>query len=116
MSYRFLPVVRRGLAGRIADPDPLTTNLPARARFPVRVTLSTGDSAAVDLRLFGPGDVIGVDPRTIIRTEPVRFARNFQPDQFAAIEFDPPDFPWMFSPAAPGASDRLRPWLVLVVV
>ena len=109
-------MVRRGLAGRIADADPLTSNLPARARFPVRVTLSTGDSAAVDLRLFGPGDVIGVDPRTIIRTEPVRFARNFQPDQFAAIEFDPPDFPWMFTPAAPGASDRLRPWLVLVVV
>ena len=116
MSYRFLPWVRRGLAGRISDPDPITADPPTHARFPVRVTLSTGETPGVDLRLFGPGDVIGVDPRVITRTEPVRFARNFPPDQFAAVEFDPPDFPWMFTPAAPGAQNRLRPWLVLVVV
>ena len=45
-----------------------------------------------------------------------RGTTNFAPNQFAAIEFDPPDFPWMFTPARPGANDRLRPWLVLVVV
>ncbi|HEX6312895.1 MAG TPA: hypothetical protein VF152_14875, partial [Acidimicrobiia bacterium] len=116
MSYRFLPWVRRGLAAGIGTPDPLTAAMPAHARFPVRLSLSTGDTAAVDLRLSGPGDVIGVDPRVVVRTEPVRFARNFPPDQFAAVEFDPPDFPWMFTPAAPGAQERLRPWLVLVVV
>jgi hypothetical protein len=116
VSYRFLPWVRRGLAGRVSDPDPLTADPPTHARFPVRVSLSTGETPGVDLRLFGPGDVIGVDPRVITRTEPVRFARNFPPDQFAAVEFDPPDFPWMFTPAAPGAQNRLRPWLVLIVV
>lgn len=116
MSYRFLPWTRRGLATRIADPDPVTGNLPARARFPVRVTVSTGDVAQLALRMIGPGDVIGIDPRAIVRTEPLRFARNFPPDQLAAIEFDPPDFPWLLTPAAPGAGDRLRPWLVLIVV
>ena len=116
MSYRFLPWVRRGLATRLTDPDPLTSDLPARARLPVRVTMSTGDIADVTLRMFGPGDVIGVDPRTIVRVEPARFARNFPPDQMAAIEFDPPDFPWLFTPAAPGAGDQLRPWIVLVVI
>jgi hypothetical protein len=116
MSYRFLPWVRRGLATRITDPDPLTSDPPVRARLPVRVTVSTGDFADVTLRMFGPGDVIGIDPRTIVRTEPVRFARNFPADQMAAIEFDPPDFPWLFTPAAPGAGDRLRPWLALIVV
>ena len=66
----------------------------------MRVTLESGQTAGVDLRLYGPGDVIGVDPRGIVRTEPPRFARNVAPDQFAAIEFDAPDFPWMFTPAA----------------
>lgn len=116
MSYRFLPFVRRGLADRIPDSDPLVGTISSRARFPVRVTVSTGDTADVDLRLHGPGDVIGVDPRVIVRTEPPRLARNVAPDQFAAIEFDAPDFPWMFTPAAAGADDRLRPWLALVVV
>ena len=32
------------------------------------------------------------------------------------IEFDPPDFPWLFTPARAPADDRLRPWCVLVVV
>ena len=70
----------------------------------------------MDLRLYGPGDVIGVDPRGIVRTEPPRFARDVDPDEFAAIEFDAPDFPWMFTPARTGTNDRLRPWLALVVV
>ncbi len=116
MTYRFLPWVRRGLAARVTDADPLTAELPARARFHVSVAVSTGDSGGVDLRLYGPGDVIGVDPRVIVRTTPKRFARDVPPDHFAAIEFDPPDFPWMFTPAAGGVQDRLRPWLVLIVV
>ena len=116
MSYRFLPHVRRGLADRIPDADGLGTSIASRARFPVTVTLQGGRTAGVDLRLFGPGDVIGVDPRGIVRTEPPRFARDVDPDEFAAIEFDAPDFPWMFTPAKTGSNDRLRPWLALVVV
>ena len=116
MSYRFLPHVRRGLADRIPDADGLASTIPSRARFPVTVTLESGQTAGVDLRLYGPGDVIGVDPRGIVRTEPPRFARDVDPDEFAAIEFDAPDFPWMFTPARTGTNDRLRPWLVLVVV
>lgn len=116
MSYRFLPYVRRGLADRIPDADGLGDTIATRARFKVTVTLQGGRTAGVDLRIHGPGDVIGVDPRGIVRTEPPRFAREVDPDQFAAIEFDAPDFPWMFTPARPGTGDRLRPWLVLVVV
>ncbi|HYI55871.1 MAG TPA: hypothetical protein VEX57_18035 [Microlunatus sp.] len=116
MSYRFLPHVRRGLADRIPEADGLGSTIPSRARFPVTVTLESGQTAGVDLRLYGPGDVIGVDPRGIVRTEPPRFARDVDPDEFAAIEFDAPDFPWMFTPARTGTNDRLRPWLALVVV
>jgi hypothetical protein len=116
MSYRFLPWARRGLATRLTTPDPLTADPPARASIGVRLTVSTGDPANMTLRLYGPGDVIGVDPRGIVRTEPIRYSANFPPDQLVAIEFDAPDFPWLFTPAAAGAGDRLRPWLVLIVV
>ena len=32
------------------------------------------------------------------------------------IEFDPPDFPWMFTPAKARRERGLRPWCVLIVV
>ena len=32
------------------------------------------------------------------------------------VEFDRPDFPWLFTPAVPDADKRLRPWVCLVVV
>ena len=115
MSYRFLPWVRSGLASEISAPDQLGETISARATFPVRLQLTGGD-AATSLRLYGPGDVVGIDTRSILRTEPRRGTDNFAPNQFAAIEFDPPDFPWMFTPARASSSDRLRPWLVLVVV
>ncbi|WP_371599925.1 hypothetical protein [Streptomyces sp. NBC_00564] len=115
MTYRFLPFVRRGLAARLATPDQLTGNIPARAKFAVRLALNHGGSAQVDVRVHGPGDVIGVDPRVIVRTDPVRLSRDFPPNQLALLEFDAPDLPWMFTPAA-AAGDRIRPWLVLVVV
>jgi hypothetical protein len=115
MSYRFLPWVRSGLASEITAPDQLGETIQAHATFPVRLKL-TGGEAATNLELYGPGDVVGVDTRSIVRIEPRRGANDFAPNQFAAIDFDPPDFPWMFTPARAGTSDRLRPWLVLVVV
>lgn len=116
MTYRFLPYVRRGLAARLPTPDPLTGDLPARARFPVRLALNQGGTAEVDVRVHGPGDVIGLDPRVVVRTDPVRLSRDFPPNQLALVELDAPDLPWMFTPAAAAVGDRLRPWLVLVVV
>jgi hypothetical protein len=115
VSYRFLPWVRRGLASEISETDQLGGTIPARATFPVRLRVTGGDASA-NLRLYGPGEVVGIDTRCILRTEPRRGTANFAPNQFVAVEFDPPDFPWMFTPARAGASDRLRPWLVLVVV
>ena len=44
------------------------------------------------------------------------YSADFEPNYLACIEFDPPDFPWLFTPAAAGQKGRLRPWLVLIVV
>ena len=43
-------------------------------------------------------------------------ASDFEPNYFPAIEFDRPDFPWLFTPAKADDTGRLRPWLCLVVV
>jgi hypothetical protein len=114
MTYRYLPWTRRGLVTQVSAVDSLGDDLPVRAEFPVGVRVNQGTPINTTLRLYGPGDVIGVDPRVIIRTEPKRFVDDFQPNYLAAIEFDPSDFCWMFTPAAANADERLRPWLVLV--
>ena len=57
------------------------------------------------VRLYGPGDVTGIDPQQVVRTEPRHLATDFEPNYFPAIEFDRPDFPWLFTPAK--ADDRL---------
>lgn len=111
--YRFLPWARRGLAQGVANPD-TGAPLPARASIQVDLDVAAGTtSARVDL--YGPGEVTGIDRRMILRTDPAPAATDFEPNYLAMIEFDPPDFPWMFTPAA-AAGGRLRPWCVLIVV
>ena len=114
-TYRFLPWARRGLADRISGGD-TGGPLPARATVDVGVTLAPLPAAHFTLSVNGPGDVIGVDPRIIVRTDPRAASTDVEPNYFAQVEFDAPDFPWLFTPAKSGNDNRLRPWLVLVVV
>lgn len=116
VQYRFLPWARRGLAAEITPPKAGEPPLPGRATIRVGVTVTNAGSSGVDLSLYGPGDVLGVDPRLIVRCSPRQGATNVEPNYFAAIEFDPPDLPWMFTPARPDANQQLLPWLVLIVV
>ncbi|EHR72231.1 hypothetical protein BurJ1DRAFT_3423 [Burkholderiales bacterium JOSHI_001] len=115
-SVLFLPWVRQGLAARVTNPDPLKTPLPAPAPLGVTLGVNGVDAAPVNVRLFGPADVIGIDPRQVVRTEPPAGTNDYEANDLAAIEFDNPDLPWLFTPAGADAQGRLRPWLVLVVV
>jgi hypothetical protein len=115
-SVVFLPWVRQGLAARIATPDPLTSPLPAQAPLGVTLAVNGVDAPPVGVQLFGPADVIGIDPRQVVRTEPPTGTNDYESNDLAAIEFDNPDLPWLFTPAAAGEQGKLRPWLVLVVV
>ncbi|GGU12242.1 hypothetical protein [Streptomyces lateritius] len=121
-AYTFLPWLRSGIATRITT-DPVGTS---RATVPVKLRV-TGE--AVDggtqvtrdvertVQIYGPGDVIGVAPRAISRTEPRPWVTNVEPNYLAHIEFYDEDFPWRYSPAAPDATTRrLRPWLALIVL
>jgi hypothetical protein len=74
-----------------------------------------------NIRLLGPGDVVGVDPAQILRRFPAPDSGGLTNDvtNMAYIEFAATDLPWRFSPVTaigdpPNA--RLRPWLALIVV
>jgi hypothetical protein len=114
--YQFLPWTRRGLASRVPVADSPTAALAPRANVSVGITLTSIAEQTVNLALYGPGDVVGVDPRMIVRTDPRPLAADVEPNYMPLVEFDPPDFPWMFTPAKADATDKLRPWCVLIVV
>ena len=118
VSYQFLPWVRRGLAAALSAPDDMSA-LPSRAIANIGVQLAAPwqaeSFAPIQVRLHGPGDVIGIDTGLVVRTDPKPNSHNFEPNYLALIDFDPPDFPWILTPAKNNDMDRLRPWLVLLV-
>src|SRR5512142_893880 len=112
----FLPWLRQGLAARFVTPDPLRTPLPAAATLSARIDINGAEGATVPLAVAGAGDVVAIDARQVVRMEPPPGTADYEPNDFAAIEFDNPDLPWLFTPAGADGQGRLRPWLVLVVV
>ena len=115
-TYRFLSFVRNGFAGAITQPDTFGPGQAALASAPVGVTVSGfAEPVTRPALVRGPGDVIGIEARQVVRTDPVDGAVGVEPNYFAQVEFDRPDLPWLFTPAA-AVGERLRPWIALVVV
>ncbi len=127
IPYRFMPWARSGLARSHSNADN-NAALAARPKVKVGLTLLAKQHGhapinapdkimgGIDLSLYGPGDIIGIDPRLVVRTDPKPNCTNFEPNYLAIIDFDPPDFPWLLTPAKANVNHQLRPWLVLVVV
>jgi hypothetical protein len=115
-NYVFLPWVRQGAASGIQTPDSLGANQAGVVSVPVKLRVNNTDDIDRQVRLHGPGDVTGIDSQQVVRTDPRHQATDFEPNYFPAIEFDRPDFPWLFTPAKADADGKLRPWLCLVVV
>ena len=113
LTYRFFPWVRRGLAGALPPPSGA---LPARALAKIKIVVTPELAERRDIRLLGPGDIIGIDQRLVVRTEPRPGALDFEPNYMAAVDFDPPELPWLFTPTGPDAKGRVPPWMVLVVL
>src|SRR5262245_27856841 len=116
-EYTFFPWVRLGASGAIDTVDPLggpgTTN--PRAGVDYRVTINQ-TTQLKNVRLYGPGDVIGIDEKMIVRREPPPFASNHLANELAFVDFAAEDFPWRYTPATATAQERLRPWLCLAVL
>lgn len=112
----FLSWLRRGLSTQIARRD---KEGPPGARAEVPVTLVFNDAtltAGVSADLPGPGEVTGLDRRTVVRTWPPAGVTDAEPNLFPMLEFDQADLPWRYTPARADAKDRLRPWLCLVLL
>ena len=118
-TYSFLPHLRQGVATSI-------TNVSAGIRATIDVSLDVtgtpvGGGAPLSqtitqqVALYGPGDILNVKDQAVVRTEPRNLATNFEANYLAAIDFYPEDYPWLYTPAAP-SSDRLQPWLALIVL
>ena len=114
-SYTFLPWVRSGLAAAIQSPVGDALRGTVAIGVSVQDTIGTLQDVSKTLVLRGPGDVLGVDPGQIIRRVPQPGTINSEESFVAQIEFDRPEFPWLFSPFSPETGDRVRPWLALVV-
>ena len=103
----------------------------ARSAVPARVTLRGGPTTVIPVELAGPGDIAGLDPREVRRTEPHDGCADFEPAYLPYVELLSTDLPWRFSPlgpqtnplpdpehpaAVPASQRRVPPWLALVVV
>lgn len=125
-NYEFFPSVRQGYRPtRVFDGD----DPQGRTTMGVDLTVKgknkdSGDMEEAsnqphtDLRMYGPGDVTGIDRRQVIRVEPEPNTDTFPPNYFPLLEFDRADLAWLFSPERANESDagKARPWMCLVVV
>ncbi|MGB7537145.1 MAG: hypothetical protein WBM17_01280 [Anaerolineales bacterium] len=123
-AYSFLPWARQGLGTHINESD-LDGGTAIRGSFDVTLGLNVDriDGGAAPppilhtVGLYGPGDIIGIDPKVIIRTEPRHWITNFETNYMPFVEFYDEDFPWRYTPAKPSSDGkRLRPWLTLAVL
>src|SRR5574342_1284192 len=102
-TYTFLPWLRQGIASKIKQQDNLGSGAGVIERAAVHIALqvnSRADFVASEVQLVGPGDIIGINSRAIVRTEPRHWVTDFEPNYLACIEFYDEDFPWRYSPAA----------------
>src|SRR5690554_308178 len=117
-TYSFLPWLRQGISNKISGSSP-----GARATIPVKLKITGRPESGPDLEhlltrkieLYGPGDIIGVDKKAIVKNEPRNWMTNFESNYMPYIEFYDEDFPWRYSPSAV-ENDRLKPWLALVLL
>lgn len=112
-TYQFVSYALSGLASAMTNPD---QRLRATTEVTVPLTDDTGGETSVSrwVTVYGPGDVIGVDPAQIIRRYPSPGSITAEETFHAHIEFDRPELPWAFSAETPGP--KMRPWLTLVAL
>lgn len=121
-SYTFLPWFRQGLANYIKEVDLLSENpggTAGRPKVSIEVTVQACNQAtlpAKDVAITGPGDVVGINEKAIIKVDPAPGTNYFEHNYLPFIAFYDEDLPWRYSPATPDAHNRLRPWIFLMAL
>jgi hypothetical protein len=119
-TYAFLPWLREGMANAITAVPSAGTRATIHVELdlagnPVAGGAQLTQTIAQDISLYGPGDILGIDPRVVVRTEPRAGVTNYEANYLAAVDFYAEDFPWRYTPSPPSGL-RLSPWIALVVV
>jgi hypothetical protein len=119
-EYTFLPWMRRGLANQLKDPAGVGSS---RAKLEVAITIGSDDPGSAStpivkaIKLVGPGDVTGMKPQQVVRTEPRPGVSDFEPNYLAVADLYDEDFLWRYSPfAADTTKHRLPPWIMLILL
>jgi len=112
-TYSFLPFLRQGISNN------LQSSGGARGTFTVKLDIH-GDATVTPandktVEIYGPGDIVGIDSRSVVKTDPLNRITNFESNYLAYIDFYDEDFPWRYTPVAPGAK-RLNPWISLIIL
>ncbi|RAJ81878.1 hypothetical protein CLV59_104103 [Chitinophaga dinghuensis] len=136
-SYGFLPWARKGIAARLDEQDTLslaTAPSVERANISANLELEMKDlkdgtykkNINKQVKVIGPGDVLGFNQQVVLRTAPVVGDTSFASNYLPFIEFYEEDFPWRYTPAKHNTptlnntvvyqKTRLRPWLTLIVL
>lgn len=120
--YGFLPWARQGLATELNVVDQLGENGEnSSPKFDVEIEVVGNGETITDskikktLSFYEPGDIAGIEQSAIIKTNPRSDVINFEPNYFPYIEFYDADFAWRYTPFKDN-NNRLRPWLMLVVL
>ena len=95
-TYSFLPYLRQGIANNVQSTGG------ARGEFTVKLDVH-GDAKTVPVKdrnveIYGPGDVIGIDSRSVVKTDPHNGITNFESNYLPYIYFYDEEFPWRYTP------------------
>src|SRR5262245_55029449 len=113
----FLPWVQPAVADAIPPEAEETLSIEHAAILSLPLRVVVNDSPVVKTaRLYSAGDITAIDQQQVVRVEPRHGTIEFEPNYFPAVEFDRPDFPWLFTPLKANLAGHLRPWLCLVAV
>src|SRR5512135_581801 len=118
-TYSFLPWLRQGMATAITAPAAgprATINVQLQLTgVPVAGAPPLAQPVAQDIQLYGPGDILAIEARAVVRTEPRNWVANFESNYLAGIDFYDEDFPWRYT-AAPAVGLQLQPWIALIIL
>lgn len=109
--FTFLPYYRTGLVAALDKTEGDRGSVTIKLKAKIGGGEETFDQA---IKLIGPGDLIGIVQKAIVRVDPKPNTNDFEPNYLAAIEFFDEDYPWQHSFIPPN-SNQLIPWLALVV-
>lgn len=121
-KYGFLPWARQGLSTELKVVDQLgNSDKHKLPQFDVEIEVTGNGEPIADttikktLSFYEPGDIAGIEQSAIVKTNPRPDVIHFEPNFFPYIEFYDADFAWRYTPFKDN-NNRLRPWLMLVVL